>query len=71
MKKLILIFIFIPNILFAGSMKAIGAKGNEENVDRVIKVLMYDNYYQPNNFCLLYTSPSPRDATLSRMPSSA
>ena len=50
MKKLILIFIFIPNILFAGSMKAIGTKGNEENVDRVIKVLMYDNYYQPNSF---------------------
>ena len=24
-----------------------------------------------NNCCLLYTSPSPRDATLSRMPSSA
>ena len=24
-----------------------------------------------NLFCLLYTSPSPRDATLSRMPSSA
>ena len=24
-----------------------------------------------NWFCLLYTSPSPRDATLSRMPSSA
>jgi len=24
-----------------------------------------------NTFCLLYTSPSPRDATLSRMPSSA
>ena len=24
-----------------------------------------------NNTCLLYTSPSPRDATLSRMPSSA
>ena len=23
------------------------------------------------NVCLLYTSPSPRDATLSRMPSSA
>ena len=50
MKKLILIFIFIPNILFAGSMKAIGSKGNKENVDRVIKVLMYDNYYQPNSF---------------------
>ena len=25
----------------------------------------------PTNSCLLYTSPSPRDATLSRMPSSA
>ena len=50
MKKMILIFIFIPNIIFAGSMKAIGAKGNEENVDRVIKVTMYDNYYQPNSF---------------------
>ena len=25
----------------------------------------------PNIYCLLYTSPSPRDATLSRMPSSA
>ena len=32
------------------------------------------NYPKPNNpavCCLLYTSPSPRDATLSRMPSSA
>ena len=27
--------------------------------------------YYPSKFCLLYTSPSPRDATLSRMPSSA
>ena len=25
----------------------------------------------PANFCLLYTSPSPRDRTRSRMPSSA
>ena len=25
----------------------------------------------PDGVCLLYTSPSPRDATLSRMPSSA
>ena len=29
--------------------------------------LIADNVH----FCLLYTSPSPRDATLSRMPSSA
>ena len=50
MKKLILIFIIVPKLLYAGSMKAIGEKGNEENVDRVIKVSMYDNYYQPNIF---------------------
>ena len=50
MKKLIVFFIFIPNILFAGSMKAIGVKGQEENIDRVIKVSMYDNYYHPNKF---------------------
>ena len=34
----------------------------------------FDNATDPDNqyvFCLLYTSPSPRDATLSRMPSSA
>ena len=50
MKKLIFIFIFIfiPNILFAGSMKAIGVKGNDAEVNRVITVLMYDNYYEPN-----------------------
>ena len=29
------------------------------------------NKNEPVNICLLYTSPSPRDATLSRMPSSA
>ena len=27
--------------------------------------------FEKDNYCLLYTSPSPRDATLSRMPSSA
>ena len=29
------------------------------------------NYLVEDEVCLLYTSPSPRDATLSRMPSSA
>ena len=29
------------------------------------------HYNALNEVCLLYTSPSPRDATLSRMPSSA
>ena len=31
----------------------------------------FDDYVAERHNCLLYTSPSPRDATLSRMPSSA
>ena len=37
-------------------------------------ILLPDDYVAPTEdyvTCLLYTSPSPRDATLSRMPSSA
>ena len=30
-----------------------------------------NEFLEHARFCLLYTSPSPRDATLSRMPSSA
>ena len=37
------------------------------------KHLLYDRYIQTKQVinCLLYTSPSPRDRTRSRMPSSA
>ena len=37
---------------------------------RELQLLASKNFLLPR-FCLLYTSPSPRDATLSRMPSSA
>ena len=47
---------FAKDVLGFGVAKSFGAKG--------AKYLRMDN-------CLLYTSPSPRDATLSRMPSSA
>ena len=36
-----------------------------------IELKRFDLMHQINTRCLLYTSPSPRDATLSRMPSSA
>ena len=48
MKKLILIFFIIPNILFASSMKMIGVKGKLSEVDRTIEIKMYDNYYEPS-----------------------
>ena len=40
------------------------------NSDQAIQTLTL-SYVGYEKFCLLYTSPSPRDATLSRMPSSA
>ena len=48
MKKLILLFFLIPNILNAGSMNAIGTKGKASDVNKVIIVNMYDNYYEPS-----------------------
>ena len=50
MKKLLLLFIFIPSISIAESMNTIGKKGKAEEVDRVIEVRMYDNFYKPNEF---------------------
>ena len=42
-----------------------------KTTDEVMKY--YDEWGDKDKYnnCLLYTSPSPRDATLSRMPSSA
>ena len=42
---------------------------NEENLEEVFEGPGTSEI--PARTCLLYTSPSPRDATLSRMPSSA
>ena len=42
-------------------------KGHKENIIELIKKIPHNPY----ETCLLYTSPSPRDATLARMPSSA
>ena len=36
-----------------------------------LAIIPYYTVLDGVNTCLLYTSPSPRDATLSRMPSSA
>ena len=52
MKKLILIFFLIPNILFASSMKMIGKKGKLSEVNRTIEIKMYDNYFEPNEIII-------------------
>ena len=42
--------------------------GFQENADQLVEKLI--EFYEVS-FCLLYTSPSPRDVSSSRMPSSA
>ena len=50
MKKILLLFILIPSISVAESMNMIGEKGKANEVDRIIEVKMYDNFYEPNEF---------------------
>ena len=45
--------------------------GESEVVSRVGLRTSAHTYTESDNICLLYTSPSPRDGLLSRMPSSA
>ena len=48
MKKFILLFILMPSISLAASMSIIGEKGKLSEVNRVIEIKMYDNFYEPN-----------------------
>ena len=52
MFKIFLTFVFIlfSYKLYADKNMMIGTLGKSEEVNRTIKVIMYDNYYEPNNF---------------------
>ena len=50
MIRLVLFFFLITNLVFAGSIKSIGEKGKLSEVDKIIKVKMYDNYFVPQTF---------------------
>ena len=65
----------VGNLLAEPLMSLLGASGTslEEGL-RYLRPMLFGstfNYLLILYGCLLYTSPSPRDATLSRMPSSA
>jgi len=48
--KFIILFLFLHSFAYADKNMKIGSKGKESEVSRVIKVLMYDNYYEPSSF---------------------
>ena len=48
-----------------------GAAARTREVQNIADVNAIEDHIACSSTCLLYTSPSPRDATLSRMPSSA
>ena len=49
---LVLILSFINSISYADKNMKIGTHGQLDEVDRIIKVKMYDNYYEPNLFSI-------------------
>ncbi len=48
--KIILTLFLLNTFAYADKNMKIGSKGNETDVTRVIKVVMYDNYYEPSSF---------------------
>ena len=48
--KILLKTLFINTFAYADKNMKIGTKGKESEVSRTIKVIMYDNYYEPSSF---------------------
>ena len=75
-KKKVLVDADIIAYRAAFSAKNDSAEKARDKVDDICSSITYDCFY-PEGYtlnkdaCLLYTSPSPRDGLLSRMPSSA
>ena len=48
--KFLFILICFNSLAYADKNMKIGSLGKESEVSRVIKVIMYDNYYEPDSF---------------------
>ena len=48
--KILFTLLFFISSAYADKNMKIGSKGDENEVSRVIKVIMYDNYYEPRSF---------------------
>ena len=49
---LVILFTLISFNCFADKNMMIGSLGKVEEINRTIKVVMYDNYYEPSNFSI-------------------
>ena len=59
-------------LILGGGQTAAYASKEIRSIDTSSDItIISDEKYLPYESCLLYTSPSPRDGLLSRMPSSA
>ena len=48
--KLLFVLMCFNSSAYADKNMKIGSKGNESDISRTIKVVMYDNYYEPSSF---------------------
>ena len=48
--KIFFVLLLFNSFAYADKDMKIGSKGKENEVSRIIKVVMYDNYYEPNSF---------------------
>ena len=48
--KILFVLLLFNSFAYADKNMKIGSKGNEKDISRIIKVIMYDNYYMPSSF---------------------
>ena len=48
--KILFVLLLFNSFAYADKNMKIGSKGNEKDISRIIKVIMYDNYYEPSSF---------------------
>ena len=48
--KILFVIMFFNSFAYADKNMKIGSLGKDSEVSRVIKVIMYDNYYEPSSF---------------------
>ncbi len=48
--KILFVILFLNSFAYADKNIKIGSKGNVNDISRVIRVIMYDNYYEPSTF---------------------